>query len=345
MTQEDLAELAQVSQGSISAIEAGRVLEPAQRIIGSIADATSYPISFFYMGPLPDFPDGNFRRRQKGTSKVAKQVRAQVRQVVELVQRAEPRLTMPYVRLEPIHRSGLAIDELETIAGDVRAKLGLGSRDPIPNLMRAVERAGVIVVRLPTPMEDHDGFSAWPDFGLDGRPIIALSAGHTGDRDRFTVAHETGHLVLHTLRSEIDTTRAEAEAHRFAAALLIPQESAFEAMRPPITLRVLMAVKATFGTSIAMAAKRALDLNLISRDHYVSLQKQLSARGWKQVEPVEVGFENPLLIAKVLDLLSGQGSTLERAARVCMPVFAFQALTAASSPSGMRNPRGSFPAG
>jgi Zn-dependent peptidase ImmA (M78 family) len=153
-----------------------------------------------------------------------------------------------------------------------------------------------------------------------------LTAGHPGDRDRFNVAHELGHLVLHTLRSNTDPTRAEAEAHRFAGALLLPRERAMQAMRPPITLSLLKAVKATFGTSIAMDAKRARDLNIITQDQFVSLRKQLSARGWHRVEPVEVVREEPLLIAKIVSKLSGEGSITDRAERVSMQLFAYRAL-------------------
>src|ERR1700674_2996486 len=100
-------------------------------------------------------------------------------------------------------------------------------------------------------------------------------------------------------------------------------------MRPPVTLRVLMGVKATFGISIAAAARRARDLNLISGDQYVSILRQLSARRWRHNEPVDVTPERPLLISKVIDILGGDGTTMDRAARLSMPLFSFRALPAA----------------
>lgn len=263
-----------------------------------------------------------------GTSKVEKQVRAQVRHIVEIVQESEPRLKLPSVTIEAWREVG-DLDAIEDLADDVRARLGIGSRDPIPNLTRAVERAGVIVVRLPGEMTDHDSFSVWPDFPFDGRPVIALTGGHPGDRDRFNVGHEIGHLVLHTLRGNIDHKQAESEANRLSSALLLPRKAAFEAMPAPITLRVLMGVKATFGVSIAMAAQRALDLQLISHTQFISIRKQLSARRWNKDEPVDVGLESPLLISKIVNALAGDGSTKERAARVSLPAFSFRALAAA----------------
>lgn len=328
LTQSDLAEVANVSQGTLSDIEAGAVVSPSKIVVERIAAATLYPVSFFYAGALPDLPEGHYRKRKKGTVKATKQIRAQARQVLEIVQRSEDALHLPPVRLEPVASMSGGLEAVEAVAAAVRASLGVGARDPIPNLIRAAERAGVVVARLPTEMTDHDGFSAWPDYGLGGRPLLAISAGHPGDRDRFTVAHELGHLILHTLRgTTIEPGPAEQEANRFAGALLIPRDAARDAMHPPVTLRVLMGVKATFGTSIAMSAQRALDLRLITRDHFVSLRKQLSARGWTHDEPVEVPQERPILIANILDYMAGSGgSTAERATRVAMPMFTFRAL-------------------
>lgn len=328
LTQQDLAATAGLSQGTISEIEAGRVLNPSEDKVARIAQATQFPINFFYRGPLPDLPEGHYRRRARGTMKVARQVRAQVRHLVEVVQESERALKLPPVVIEPV-REVRDLADVEAITDGVRANLGLGFDDPVPNLTRAVERAGVLVVRLPGEMKDHDSYAAWPDFSLGGRPVIALTGGHPGDRDRFNVGHELGHLLLHTLRPNTHPRQAEDEANRFAGALLLPARSGVEALQQPITLRVLMGVKATYGISIAMAAQRALDLELISKAQFVSLRKQLSARGWTKGEPVEVSPERPLLIAKVITMLAGDGSTLERAARLSMPVFSFRAFTAA----------------
>jgi Zn-dependent peptidase ImmA (M78 family) len=75
--------------------------------------------------------------------------------------------------------------------------------------------------------------------GIDGAALIGVNASHPITRQRFTIAHEIGHLLLHddilhidkkfpiALRSEtaslgIDTK--EIEANQFAAELLIPTE-------------------------------------------------------------------------------------------------------------------------
>lgn len=325
MTQNELAAAAEIAQGTLSDLEAGRIFTPADETIERIARATTFPLNFFYRGPLPDMPDGNFRKLKRGTSKVGRQVRAQVRHLVEIVQEADGKLKLPPVVLEPVSK-GMDAQEIEEFAVAVRRLLGVGSRDPIPNVTRAVERAGVVVLRLPADMEDHDGFSTWPDYGLGGRPVIAISSGYPGDRDRFTVAHELGHLVLHTARPKVEPDAAEREANQFAQAFLVPAEAAQEALRAPITLATLKNVKATYGVSIGMLIKRAHNLGFIDDAYYTSLRKQLSRRGWNKVEPVEVGTERPLLMAKVTGLLAAEGTSGQRADRLGLPVFSYAAL-------------------
>ena len=75
----------------------------------------------------------------------------------------------------------------------------------------------------------------------EGKPIIGVNSRHPANRQRFTIAHEIGHLELHReliadqvhidrkfpvlLRDEDSATgtrRIEVEANRFAAKLLMP---------------------------------------------------------------------------------------------------------------------------
>jgi len=282
--------------------------------------------------------EGYFRKLKRGGAKDEKRLRAHVRLVLEIVQQAEGELRLPPIRLDPVE-SAPTLDELEEIAVDVRALLGVGARDPIPNLMRAVERVGVVVARLPIEFPDHSAFSAWPDMGFGGRPLIAVSGGQPGDRERASIGHELGHLVLHTARVGVEQRLAEKEAFRFAGAVLFPREAAKEALTPPITLRVLMDAKATFGTSIAFNAQRARDLALITQEHFVSLRKQLHARRWAKREPVEVVPESPLLLPKILDRLGGPGPLKDRAERLHTPYFLFSALLAGQGDDKTKAPR------
>lgn len=340
LTQDVLSDLSGVPLGTLGQIEVGRIFEPSGETVESIAGATGFPVSFFYRGPLPDLPDGNYRKFARGTSKAEKQVRALTRQMVEIVRDADAdeSIRLPDVEIASIPELG-SIEEIEYHIGDVRASLRVGTRDPIPHLMRAVERAGVVVLRLPVAMEDHDGFSVWPYFGLRGsRPVIVATGDRSGDRDRFTVAHELGHLILHSARRGVNPGQAEDEANRFAGALLIPEAIAVEALCRPLTLDVLMGVKATYGVSIQALVMRAFDLRVINATQKASIFKQLSKRGWRTEEPVRVDREQPILLPEILDRLGGEGTVQERAARMGLSPFSFSTLVALIAPAPQKNP-------
>ena len=332
LTQRQLAHLSGVPLGTLGPIENGRVLNPPAIHIQKIAAATGFPPSFFRRGALPDIRNDFFRKLASGTAKDEKQVRAQSRLIIELLQSSEKKLRLPPVQIEPIQHSP-TLEELEDIAANVRRQLGIGERDPIANFTRAVERAGIVVTRLPLEFPKHPSYSVWPDMWLGGRPLIVIGAGQPGDRERANIGHELGHLVLHTLRPKLNGKVAEREAWRFAGAILFPRTAAEKTLESPITLRVLMAAKRAFGTSIAFNARRAFDLGLISHEHFVSLNKQLGARKWRKNEPVEVVRENPLLLPKIVDRLAGTGSLTQRANRLHMHYFLFAALVGKSARS------------
>ncbi|WP_329597897.1 ImmA/IrrE family metallo-endopeptidase [Streptomyces pseudovenezuelae] len=106
----------------------------------------------------------------------------------------------------------------EEAASLVRARWGLGNA-PIPNVVHLLEAHGVRIFSLSRDCLEVDAFSFW-DRGI---PFVLLSTEKTAERGRFDAAHELGHLVLHGEEQMPHGPQAEAEAHRFAAAFLMPR--------------------------------------------------------------------------------------------------------------------------
>jgi Zn-dependent peptidase ImmA (M78 family)/transcriptional regulator with XRE-family HTH domain len=302
LTQQQLAEVSGVSQPAISqAIKSGYVSE---KTLQAIANATGFGVSFFARGPLPDLPNGSIKHRKQvdATEKSEKRLRAHIRHVIETLEELEHTdVKLPTVRIKAIEHV-VSDEEIEMSAKHMRETIGVGPNDPIPNLTRAIERAGVIVVGSAVPIDEkHYGASYWPDHPI-GRPIICFGRGMTGDRTRLTIGHELGHLVLHQYGTH-EIKIAEAQAFQFGAALLVPAEGLLEFLDgATITLHILVQVKAHFGISIRALIKRCFDLRLIDFEKRLSMEKQLSARGWRTNEPVEVPTETPRLLAKSIEL-------------------------------------------
>lgn len=308
-TQVKLAELIGKTQAAIHKIE--KTDSAAPETVAAIAEVSQFAPWFFDRGHLPDLPKGSLRFRKRLTAPVRddERIRAHVRQAIEAISDLEERLPknvhVPTVRLRPVPSDvSITDDFIEDLAVQCRELLGVGPEDPIPNLTRAIERAGVTIIGSSQEIEKHEGASYWPDFPK-GRPIICVSRGRPGDRHRLCLAHELGHFLLHQLQEDRDTREMEAQAFRFAGALLLPREAAFEVIETPVVLRDLAMLKAKYGISIAALVRRSLDLGIITPVRRESLEKQISARGWRKSEPVRVNSEQPQLVRDIVRASTG----------------------------------------
>jgi Zn-dependent peptidase ImmA (M78 family)/transcriptional regulator with XRE-family HTH domain len=326
-SQDELARMAGVTQPAISLIERGG--GASQETVEAIAKASQFSVEFLLRGPLPDLPKGSikYRKTSAATVREDKRVRAHVRHTIEALQILSEVAKPPPVRLRPIKDDEeVDGDFIETLASDAREWLGVGPTDPIPNMTRAAERAGVVVIGSADVVGGHQGVSYWSVLP-PSPPIIWVTRGLPGDRGRMTIAHELGHLVLHQLR-QVDTKKAESEAFRFAGALLIPREAVMESIQTPVTLGHLAQAKARWGIAISALVRRCLDLGLIDVERRTSLEKQLSSRGWRKTEPVEVPTESPVLMRRLMEKAFGTAEPRRAARPIGVPPIATRDLVA-----------------
>jgi Zn-dependent peptidase ImmA (M78 family) len=195
-----------------------------------------------------------------------------------------------------------------------RAALGLSPDGPIPHLIHAAERAGVLVIALPIGLAKRDAYSVWVgDETL--RPVVVIVNDVPGDRLRFSVAHELGHLVMHQARPA-HVTEIEAQAGEFAAALLMPEEGIRADLEPPITLTMLARLKPKWGVAIQTLVRRARSLDVISDRQYRYLFEQIARKGWRKQEPanLSVPVERPRAVRKIVEVLYGDPPDFARVA-------------------------------
>ena len=116
--------------------------------------------------------------------------------------------------------------------------------------------------------------------------MIVVGGDWPADRQRFTLAHEFGHLLFDDILGEgIDPEKA---ANRFAGAFLVPDESVRCALgehRSRLELQELFELKIRFGLSIGGWLFRARDLGIIGERHFVSTLKRFRQKGWHKKEP------------------------------------------------------------
>ncbi|MCH7472745.1 ImmA/IrrE family metallo-endopeptidase, partial [bacterium] len=248
-----------VSQSTIAYIENGR-LTPSDELLEAIAGQTGFPSAFFQQETGSDFPLGSlllFRARASVTASDQSFAHRYAQVVYELAGKLARRVTTIHLRLPQIND-----DIPESAASMTRDALGLSPDTPIRDLIHTIEKSGVFVLALPFSLERIDAFSLWAGSHSE-TPVIVVLSDAPGDRLRFNVAHEIGHLVMHRSMKG-DVQGVEKEADRFAGALLLPEPAMREELFAPITLTSIAALKRRWRVSMQALIMRAFDLGIIT---------------------------------------------------------------------------------
>lgn len=304
LNQADLAEILQISPAMVSAIEGGR-----RPFSGDLA-VLGYSNSRLN---LPDMSAPMHRARAStlvAAKNRAKELLRLAGEVFAELTASTPNAPKPQLqRLDPI----AGVDDAEERADDVRALLGQEESGPIRNLTALVERAGVCIIPI-AGLAGVDGLSAW----VNGIPVIGIDPAAPGDRFRFGIAHECGHLTLHSRHHD----NVEREANRFAGALLFPQNDFDAAMVDKIKLQDFISLKSSWGMSIAATIYRAHELEYIDDARYRALQIQTSK--WRKSEP---GTFKPSVGTLLPRLVEVNGGTAEVASTLGVNVKHLSELT------------------
>lgn len=301
LTQSELAERAGVAQSAIAQIESD-VYSPSDAVLHSIAISTGFDLAFLKLEePPPNFPFASTLYRS--LLKVSAKDKARAHRVAQLMFELVSRMRKRF-RDMPVMLPRTTEDPL-TSARIARSNLGLSPNTPIPSIIAAVERAGVLVLNLPIEIDGLDGFSAWvgPSQSI---PLICLLSRRHGFRVRATISEELGHLCMHTpLRVSVD--EAERQAKEFAGEFLIPEEAMRLEMETPITLSSLARSKKRWGASIQFQIVHAQRAGMLTPNQCRYLMQQLSAKGWRREEPSDhaIASEQPRAFRKMAEMLYG----------------------------------------
>ena len=151
---------------------------------------------------------------------------------------------------------------------------------PVRGLTAWMESAGCLVIEQDFGTSRADGLSQW----VDEHPTVMINARLPTDRKRLTLAHELGHLVMHSVPGHFSDDM-EAEAMAFAAELLMPAHLIRPDFRNPSLAR-LVSLKRNWMVPIAALIEQAHNLDTISPTIRTSLYKALSVKGWRKREPL-----------------------------------------------------------
>ena len=310
---------------AVAGYESGRT-RPAAATVAKLCIALSVEPSFFLPSSgrmLAANIVPHFRSLRSTTQLARDQAEAYGRVVHDLVTVFENHFDLPSRDLtaHPVtmeHGSGST--EPAEAAQELRSHWGV-EKGPVGHLLRTAELHGLIVVFSPVQTASVDAYS----FETCSNPIIILNP-IKGDyyRQRFDLAHEIGHLVMHA-DAEPGNRVIEDQAHRFASEFLMPAGEIEQQLPRRINWPLLQELKEYWGVSLQALLYRARELQTISDVTYRNAMVRISKEGWRRQEPgARPAVEQPSVLPHALSLLKSAGidkSVLATEARVPANLF------------------------
>jgi len=281
-----LADRAGVTAMAISKYEAGKST-PSSRVLLDLSKALGVRTEYFFRPVKIELQEIKHRKHSQLPKKALEQIEGDVKEQLERFIELEellPNGPVQAFRLPENLPAPIAdLDQIEAVARQLRESWDLGV-DPIPLMTDMLEERGIKVFQSQAINDRFDGMAAT----VDGIPVIVVGRGWPGDRQRFTLAHELGHLVLHGRLA--DGIEEEAAANRFAGAFLAPADEVRKELgekRTWLEPQELAVLKKAYGLSMQGWMHRAKDLGIMPENHYVAMRKYFNSRGWNKTEPGE----------------------------------------------------------
>lgn len=300
-----------VSQGYVSRAEAGRLVVGEDRL-ELFATAFGYPPQLLCMDVrVGGMGVGLIHHRKRAALPATALRRLHAQLALARIQVSG--LTAVARSLQESHRFvRVVLDDLTTpkdVARQVRRVWDLAP-GPLPDMVAAIEGAGGVVLARDLGSDLLDAVSQWS--GNDA-PLVLVNDRGPGDRYRFSVAHELGHLAMHAEPGSGPAQEKQADA--FAAEFLMPASDIRQEFARGVDLGRLAHLKQVWRVSMSALLRRALTLNAISEWQYRTLMVEMSALGYRKAEPVEIAREQPQRVSRaVRSLLDEDQLSLQEAA-------------------------------
>lgn len=285
MSQRDCAEAVGVSAMAISKYERGQ-MQPSSDVLMRIAQALGVGTDYFFRDQTVTLEEVEFRKHSALPKQSEDRVLADVQEQVERWQALEAVIppTWPLKFKLPPGLPRRVSDEsaIEDIVDTVRSLWDLGT-GPIRDLVDTLEQLGIRVIQSPIPAaQKFDGLVA----RANGQMVVVVSSEWPGDRQRFTLAHELGHIVLHGRLAEGQDE--EKACNRFAGAFLVPRAEAVRVLGPSrksLEPQELYLLKHEWGFSMNGWVSRASQLGILNPKNARSHWALFTRKGWRVTEP------------------------------------------------------------
>ena len=268
---------------------------PSSGVIIALAKALGVTVEYLTSDQDLVLEAVEFRKKSISRKREERRVQAGVVDLLERYLSVEELLALPSMEWNkpreapyPVVGDLMAVDHA---ALSLRAHWGLG-RNPIPSMVELLEESGIKVLAF--DLDTIGGLTAHARRGSNRiASVIVVNSGDTGERQRFTLTHELGHLVLD------GGADAEKAAQRFAGAFLMPADvlrMEIGKRRTSIGWNELFTLKRRFGVSVQALVYRCRDIGIINDALFGRLFRAMSGFGWRSPpypEPGQLAPERP----------------------------------------------------
>ncbi|MEV6427225.1 ImmA/IrrE family metallo-endopeptidase [Nocardia sp. NPDC051463] len=327
LTQGQLAEVMQkldgstsrISQGYVSRAEGGRLAVTGDRL-ELYAHALGYPVTLLCLTEQQVGAGAGLvhhRKKQAAAAGDLKRIHALLNLTRIQLRGLSAGVPQPY-------RAGIPhieVDDLTTPADAARAirtEFGVPP-GPLGSVVKLLESAGALVVCrelvAPVPLDSGtesvpvDAVSCMPG---DEDPLVLLNSGTPAERQRFTLAHELGHMVMH----RVPHADQEPQANAFASELLMPTRDIRSDLRAqPLSVQRLLELKLRWKVSMWALLRRGHTLGVISDWQYRTLAVEMSSLGYRTSEPGPLKEDLPTAVKSIIAWHLDQGTEIAELAR------------------------------
>lgn len=279
----ELAEIMEVNSSSISRWE-NEGMAVSKEAIKAMSNHLHYPESFFYQkGELLPL-SLSYRKRNVVATKIINQIEANInisRLNIEVLLDAM-KLKEPHVPILDVMKYGSPEDCAKQLK-----KLWKVDKGVVENLSDVLEDNHILLLNLDFKTERVDGRCT---IAKDKYPLIITNKSLLGDRQRFTLAYELGHLVMHLYTQPKFDRDLSHEANMFAAEFLMPEKDIKKDLED-LTLAKLGDLKRKWKVSMQALLYRAADLEVITPNQKHYLVKQFNAQNIRRREPIELDLK------------------------------------------------------
>ncbi|MCP1366977.1 XRE family transcriptional regulator [Halomonas sp. McH1-25] len=299
-----VAEDIERSRQYVSQLETGKASSVSRDVLESLAHSLNVTPDFFCSPAGPALTEDQAHFRSLASTKVSTKLKVLARGTIfdQLARFIDERVALPDVNF-PDYSGASTPEEIERAAEKSRLYWGLGL-GPIDNMVKVVEHAGALVTFFRDASQEVDALSI-PSI----RPIIVRNdAKESPFRQRFDIAHEMAHLILHE-GIETGDRKTETEANRLASAFLLPRSTfakVFKTRGRSLDWHCIVDIKMAFGVSKAAILYRAKVLGLIDERQYKSgvIFLKNTRQSKKEDEDDLVEKERADLLSKSFEVLS-----------------------------------------